>query len=1237
MQKNLLPRAASVACALLLPLSASPAAQRREARPPARAAAPGAAASPAAREAPPGGAAAPDADLGKKRALSPDASLAGSIEAKGKGSRESGPALDFETFRYAIEVQVSGKRREEMRDLEQLIKLGGSEQELPGWLFRLAELHWEEAQYLFFEANRRDDAAAAVRGDASATTRLADEKKLLQERSRAEQQEAIARYREIVRRFPSYQRLDEVVFFLGENLWRQNRRREALDAYRTLIKRYPGSRYVPDAWMAYGEYYFESAEKGDRKLALAKALESYRRAAAYTESSIYGYALYKQAWVHYNLGAWSEALDLFRAVIFFGDLPTSTVAPDKKLALAREARKDYVRTYSHVGSPRAASEDFARVGGKDARDMLKSLAQLYFDEGKDHDAILVYHGLIVASPASPDAPLFQQRIVTSAGRMGKKDLAVQQAARFVEMLQAAERRGGDEVARKALAEARGDAENTLRTLAVQYHAEWKKTRDDTTASLAADLYRLHLSVFGEVPQAYELRFFHAELLYALEKFGEAGDEYARVAELDAAKMRAGPGGKPGQPGKYLTDALESAVLAYDVVAKRAEAGEKRAKGDALTKLPVPPEKQRLLAACERYLALAPKGEKRVEIAYKAANIHYRYNDFAPAEKLFAEVAEEHPRHELARYAANLALDGHNLQADWRGMSALARRFWANAELLRAHPELKEDLSKVIEGSAFKVVEELERANRPAEAAEAYVAFVRDWPGSRLAPTALFNASVDLVKAGRLERAMAVREELVRRYPDDALVPRIVLANAQDRAAVSDFEQAAEDSERYFQGWKKVAASASRGKKGGPSGDAGGYEEAKARDALYDASVLREGLAERSKAEADRQLWLDTWPTAPEAPRVALSIADLHARQGSTARETKALEAYQERFARDPADWLAAQGRLARLRAKAGDAAGERRAYEEGLRHWKAHGRPQADRALEVVAQAEYLALEPAFAEYDRIDFAVPGRLSDPRKVKWLRDQVGWKGVKLTRLERAYTAIVQMKQAEPAVCALYKIGLGYDRFAWALRSAPVPAELRRDPALAAEYRNQLGQLAAAPEKKGQEAFAVALAKARELGVENACVASAAKVLSRRGGEASDEALERVPEPTAPPARSPRTAPHGLLARRYVPPAAPERAEGTAEPALPPIASAGGVRPPMVPAARSATGAVDPLAIELARDPAPARPAGSEKALAPARAGGPRAAPTVPSSGEPKPLAETRADLMPHPETDEDLLP
>src|SRR5512138_2341852 len=540
-----------------------------------------------------------EAGLGPKKDVAPDAALGGKLEApKPRKEEPGGPKLDFESFRKAVEVQVSEKRREEIVSLRRLIDLGGgSATETPQWYFRLAELLWEESQYFFFEANRVDDQLIALgtRGDPREIDRLMAQKKEADRQAERYKDQAVALYKAIIAKYPRYPRLDEVLYFLAENLSKRNRNDPgALKAYRALIQKFPQSRYVADAWMAFGEYYFEKANASDRVGNLRKALEAYRKAASYQESSVYGYALYKQGWVHYNLTEWTDALEMFKAVIFFGELPTSTVPADRKLALVKEARKDYVRTYSHVGNAEAAPDEFKRVGG-DANwmDMLKTLGGIYYDEGKDRDAIVVHHRLIQEKPLSPEAPLFQSRIVTSAGRMGRKDAAVQQAHVFAKMLRDIEAQPGvrDEKAQKALQEARREAEQTLRILAVQYHNEWKKTRDEPVAAFAAAVYRDYLDLFPAAPTSYEMRFFHAELLYALADFPGAGEEYERVALHDVQALEAKP---PGKPGKFFKDALENAVFAWDLVAKRLDDDKKAtpAPADPKKRVAFAPQRQR---------------------------------------------------------------------------------------------------------------------------------------------------------------------------------------------------------------------------------------------------------------------------------------------------------------------------------------------------------------------------------------------------------------------------------------------------------------------------------------------------------------------------------------------------------------------------------------------------------------------------------------------------------------------
>jgi TolA-binding protein len=1120
---------------------------------------------------------APEASLGQKRSVAPDASLQGSLATK-KGQEEpGGPALAFETFRKRIEVQVSEKRREEIASLQKLIQLGGDEAELPGWYFRLAELLWEESQYFFFEAGRRDDQIIALgKGDPGRLGQLQAEKKDLEGQSRRLQDQAVSLYAAITKRYPKYPRLDEVLFFLGETLTKRDRNdAEGLRAYRVLIQRFPKSRFVPDAWLALGEHHFEKANTVDRIGNLREALNAYRTAASYEESSVYGFAMYKQAWVHYNLAEWHEALELFRAVIYFGALPTTTVPADRKLALVKEARKDYVRTYSHVGSPEGAYDEFRRVGGEEGWwDMMKTLAGLYFDEGKDRDAILVYHRLIKERRIAPDAPFFQSRIVTAAGRMGRKEIAVQQAHVFVGMLAEIEASSAakDEKSRKILDEARRDAENTLRTLAVQYHNEWKKTRDEPVAGYAASVYRDYLQLFPDSKTAYDMRFFYAELLYALAEFEAAGAEYERVAAMDIAGLKAKPGEAPRKPGKFFKDALENTVFAWDVVAKKLDETEKRGPTDPKKRLPLAPQRKRLVDACARYLEHQPNGERWVEIAYKLANIHYRHNAFGEASDLFTRIALDHPTHEVAGYATNLVLDAYNLLGDWRNVNGWAKRFYANAALLKAHPALKDDLARIIEQSAFKVIEEHERAKDFEAAAEAYLAFVREWPGSKLAPTALYNASVDWARAGRYDKAIDVREAILARYPNDALAPKCLSDNADAYAAVADFEKAADLYERYFHLWKRSrdANAAARGKKGraAPAAPASAavYDEKKATDAIINAAVFRSGLRQLGKAEAASLAYLESWPKGADAPRLFLSLADLYNRQNLRAKELRQLEEYQLKYAKDPDEWLAIQQRIAQVIEKSGNRSGAAKAYADGLAYYKARRSRVNDKGLPLVAQAMYLDLEAEFVAYDRITLNVAP--------KFLRSQLEVKGKKLRALEAEYGKVVKLKQAEPAICALYKIGLGYQRFAQTLLDAPVPREIRGQADLVEEYKAQLSQFATGPQQKAIEGLELAMNASRDYGVVNDCARKATELLVKYKPEEYGPSPETIPG-LAKAEVTERPAGYGLVSAIQTTPAPAKAARPEA-------------LPPLRPAAPAAEPHGDDEAAREARSPARAAP-------------------------------------------------
>src|ERR1700687_3231845 len=233
-----------------------------------------------------------EAGLKKATSAAPDKSLAGDITRKKEDKGTAAPARQYDQFRLGVELQVASKRREQIDSLSKIISLSPDPKEAPSLLFRLGELYWEESKFYFFEANRKDDDLinAMNRGDSAGQQRAKAEKEQLSAKSKELSQMAVEEYSEIVQKYKNYERTDEVLYFLGHNLMESGEERRALVAYKRLIDKYKKSKFLPDALLAYGEYYFNSS-KGKKDL-VEKALDYYKQAAAFTDNQVYGFALY---------------------------------------------------------------------------------------------------------------------------------------------------------------------------------------------------------------------------------------------------------------------------------------------------------------------------------------------------------------------------------------------------------------------------------------------------------------------------------------------------------------------------------------------------------------------------------------------------------------------------------------------------------------------------------------------------------------------------------------------------------------------------------------------------------------------------------------------------------------------------------------------------------------------------------------------------------------------------------
>lgn len=1062
-----------------------------------------------------------EADLGKKSAATIDQSLAGDISRK-KEKGQDAPSLNYDQFRLGVELQVASKRREQIGQLEKLLSLDPPDAATV--MFQLAELYREEAKYFEFEANRKDDdlIKAMNRNDAAGQARAKAEKTDLLAKAKQNGKKAEEQYTKIIQRFPDFERTDEVLFFLGQYLMEDGQDKKALVAYERLVKKYQKSKYLPDVWLAFGDFFFNNS-KGKRK-DLERALESYKRAAEFTESQVYAYALYKQGWCYFNMSDYAAAKDKFKTVVLYGELAGAAAERDGgksgKSSLVREARGDYVKTYAREGDVAAAKDDFSKVATKpeDRFTMMKQLANLYYNDGKDREAAITFNQLIKEKPLSPESPGFQAKIVDCVLRMGSKDRTVAQVRRLVKIIKEVEASGiiKEDKDKKLLDEANELAERTLSNLAVTWHNEARKTRDEETFKFADAIYGDYLTLFPENPKAYDMRFFWAELLNDnLNNYEKAAANYTLVVLqdaklLDAKDAKGNP--KPGKPGKWLTNASYNAVLAYDEVVKAAE--EKGAlkppeTGDIKKAIAIPEPRKGLLEACERYLKYLPKGDKRVEISFKAANIYYRYNHFDEAVKRFSDIALNHPDHKFengeraGEVAANLVLDSYNLQKDFAKVNEWARKFYANEKL--AQGKFREDLSKLIEQSSFALVAQLEEKKQYSKAAEAYLNFVKDFPQTTIADQALYNASVDYFKGKQLDKAIEVRQSLISKYPRSRFVPDSIYANAEAQEAVGDFEQAASTYELYVKGYerslnekgapKKAKASKKAKKDEGEEKkeEKQKWEEAKAQVALFNAATYREGLGQYKQALKNRDLYLTLWPKTKDAEQIYLSIVSLHEKNGAYGKAMKMLEDYERDNLRSPTKVLNAEGKLVNIyENKLRRARDATRMYNRILDYYeKLPRRVQKEMektpTVAPVAQAHFLSVEPDWREYLRLKLSW-GRPADPKKFK---ESLSEKGRALDVVKKKYIQTVAFGAPQPAICALHRIGLAYHEMVERVTNAPMPPgiDAETEQAIRDEFSNQVQPIKA----QATEAFASAVTKSRELDFISDCTKESLKML------------------------------------------------------------------------------------------------------------------------------------------------
>ncbi|MBX7191029.1 MAG: tetratricopeptide repeat protein [Sandaracinaceae bacterium] len=959
----------------------------------------------------------------------------------------------------------------EIETLERIVgRLDPSDPRGADYLFRLAETHAERARSLEAEARSRDEPIFEAERDRD-TARAAT---LRREQSEAEaavvgaREGAIRAYARLVREHPDFARADEVLAALAATLEDMGQSERALEIHRRLVREHPGSRFVPQAWLAFGEHAFAAGDMETAGQLYERVLET-----PPDQNRLYGFALYRLAWTHYNTEDFAGALtQLTRVLDFAREHPD---APDAA-ALARQAQAELVLPYARVGRPPQALAFFRRLAPSDAAalEMLERLGELYVDTGQWAEAVTTYRALMAEAPSADHLCRWQAQITGAVIASRPKPEQVTEIERLVDIegvFVSASHPAADLLACRVAA-----AEAVYET-AVAWHREavgtddQPGTRDARTMALAERLYVLAIEALPDLdtlelpsmaredwPTRGRVAYARAELSFARDDWRACGPAFDRVLELTTEPSLA-------------ADAAYGAAFCYDRLfqLEHADTEAERLEATASMEPRAPSElESRMLAAFQRFACVAPASEDLAQVQYRRARVYYEARRFEEAAVLFRAIAFDHADHELAEPAANLYLDSLNglFRRDGRldcldrmttDLEPLAESFCASETLRDAHPDLCTVVSQVRCGLLRREAESLGATGHHREAAAAYVAMFRDHRECGRLDEVLYDAAIHYEAARLLGRAIRVRHVLLDRFPESPLA-RVTLHDlGANYHALALYAQAADHYEQYAHRYPDDTDCVH------PRGTESACPSAPA--ALETAVFFRLGLGEPDHALEDARLYERNYRRSRprETADVVFSLGSIHERRGDWARAGAHYRAFLRDYGRS-----ARPDQLLRAHVQEGRAEWEQGRHDRAVPHFRAAeerwsrlgpdalaSEEGADlmraRAAEAASEALFYLGEERFEAFRAVRFP---RYRGPSTLaavnRWSREELApWLARKIATLheaEAAYLRVEPLGIPEWRIAAAERVGEMYRDIIEDVRSAPIPDDIASDDVL-----------------------------------------------------------------------------------------------------------------------------------------------------------------------------------------------
>jgi len=551
----------------------------------------------------------------------------------------------------------------------------------------------------------------------------------------ASSREAIAIYRKLLKKYPDYERNDQVLYQLARAYGMRGQQNQAMNTLDRIIKEYPFTPLIDEVQFRRGEVLFVRKQYGASERAYGVVVKAGRR------SRFYEQALYKHGWSLFKQSRYEEGLDSFIKLID-SKAAGGRAAVENFSTIERQRFDDTLRvtsfSFSYLGGSDAVNRYFQKRGRRPYEDMLfEDLGSHYLVKRRYADAAKTFSAFVERNPLHKQAPLFQIRVIDVYKKGGFPKLVIEAKrdyARIYSLDSNYWKNHDINRSPKILA----FTKQNLIDLASHYHALSQKRRDPDNYKEAIVWYRKYLESFPQDSQVTKMNFLLAELLFDNRAFAAAAVEYEKTAYQYPKHEKSGEAGY-------------AAVLAHRANAKQAK---KDLKAAIIS---------RTIISSIRFADTYPQNKQAAGVLNQASVDLYQRNEFEESRKLAQRVISQYPQTNRATLRSAWTVVAHS-SFDLADYQRSEKAYQEALSRLSKRSDDRQVLIERLAATVYKQGEALQKSGQLRATVENYLRVGQLAPDSKIRMAADYDAGAVLIKLKDWNQAIRVFEAYRKRYP-----------------------------------------------------------------------------------------------------------------------------------------------------------------------------------------------------------------------------------------------------------------------------------------------------------------------------------------------------------------------------------------------------------------------------------------------------------------------------------------